>query len=221
LRSSVTATDLDTLRSLLAGGVIAPCALAPSPGQLLTAGTLMWPWEHSNRVLHEWRGWIAAAPDTVTSAARIIRAPDLAGIARALRGRAFVAVDVAIEGAAADARLVPLRRMQPELDTVAPVSAEALLARHAPVEGERAIGEYVTLRALPAAAVDALVAAAGPTSRTELVSAEVRNLGGARFAIAAIGIAGGDEQAERVRVALEQLVRRLAPWAESSAAREA
>jgi hypothetical protein len=44
------------------------------------------------------------------------------------------------------------------------------------------------------------------------VSAELRHLGGADFAVAGIGVAGDPDEAARVRIGLEQLARRLAPW---------
>ena len=137
MRSSVSATDLDALRAAIGGGVVLPYALALAPPPALSAGTLMWPWEHAHRVLHEWRSWTRAAAEDVTSVARLVRAPHLAGVARSLRGRSFVAVDVAIAGApgVAAARLAALRRLGPEVDTVAPASAQELLARHAADRG--------------------------------------------------------------------------------------
>ena len=71
---------------------------------------------------------------------------------------------------------------------------------------------HLRLAALTADGVDALLAAAGPGSRTEVLSAELHHLAGT-FALAAVAAAGDAEQAERVRIALAQLERRLAPWA--------
>jgi hypothetical protein len=214
VRSSVSSADLDALRTAIGGGVVLPYALALAPAQPLTAGTLTWPWEHAHRVLHEWRTWTRAVADDVTSVARLVRAPHVAGVPAALRGRSLVVVDVAITGepGVAAARLAGLRRLDPEADTVAPVAAEELLARQVPRTGVHAIGEHLLLRELPAAAVDAFIAFAGPGSRTPLVSAELRHLGGAELAVAGIGVAGDPDEAERVRISLEQLVRRLAPW---------
>jgi hypothetical protein len=214
VRSSVSATDRRALQAALGGGVVPAAALTLAPSASLTAGTLRWPWEHARRVLHEWREWAIRAPGEVTSVARLVRAPHVAGVERSLRGRAVVAVDVAIAGdpAAAAGRLAALRRLEPELDTVAPVSVRELLARNAPAGGVRAIGEQLVLRTLPAAAVDAFVAAAGPGSGSELVAAELRRLGGREFAVVGLGIAADAEQAARVRIGLEQLARRLAPW---------
>jgi hypothetical protein len=214
MRSSVTAGDLETLRAAIGGGVV-PFALALGDESRLVAGTLMWPWEHSHRVLHEWRSWSGAAGGEVTSVARIVRVPWLPGVAPALRGRGFVAVDVALLGdpSAASRRLAALRRLGPELDTVAIVSRSELLARcPAPGGGASAIGAHVLLRELPVAALDAFLAAAGPNSRSELVAAELRHLGDGEYAVAGIGVAGDVEQAQRIRIGLARLERRLAPW---------
>ncbi len=152
VRSSVSTSDLDALRTAIGGGVVLPYALALAPAQPLTAGTLTWPWEHAHRVLHEWRTWTRAVADDVTSVARLVRAPHVAGVPAALRGRCLVVVDVAItaEPGVAAARLAGLRRLDPEADTVAPVAAEELLARQVPRTGVHAIGEHLLLRELPA-----------------------------------------------------------------------
>jgi hypothetical protein len=218
VRSSVPTADLDGLRAALGSGVVLPYSLALAPAQPLTAGALTWPWEHAHRVLHRWRSWTHAVGDDVTSVARLVRAPHLAGVAPSLRGRAFVTVDVAIAGEPGIARLADLRRLEPEADTVALVSARELLSRQPPVEGTRAIGEHTLLRALPAPALDAFIAAAGPGSGSELVAAELRHLGGDQFAAVGLGVAADPEQAERVRIGLAQLARRLAPWADAPAA---
>ena len=212
MRSSVSAADLETLRAAIGDGVVLP--YGPAPAAWLTAGTLMWPWEHAQRVLHEWRAWAHALPEQDASVARLLRAPHIAGVAPALRGRSLVAVDVAIAAAPAAAaeRLAALRRLGPELDTVAAVRGEELLARHRAREGAAAIGAHVLLRELPPPAIDALIAAAGPGSGSELVAAELRRVGGSEFAVAAIGVACDPEQAQRVRIGLERLSRRLAPW---------
>jgi len=214
MRSSVSAADLDSLRAAVGAGVVPPYALAPGAAGVLTAGTLMWSWQHAHRVLLAWRTWVPEMPDDGASVARILRAPHLAGVAPALRGRGIVGIDVAIPGAPALAarRLAALRRLGPEFDSVAAESADELLARRPPLERPQAIGEHVLLRELPEPAVDAFIAAVGPGSGTELVAAELRHLGGSQFAVVALGVPGPGEQAERVRIALDQLVRRLAPW---------
>lgn len=218
--TSTHTLHLDALRAAIGGGVVAPLELVLQPAAQLTAGRLTWSWEHGHRVLHAWRTWTAELPADVTTVARLVRVPHLPGVAPALRGRAVVAVDVALLGEPARAaeRLAPLRRLEPELDTVAPVPVADLLARRDgdAVEGARAIGEHVVLSELPAAAVDAFVAVAGPGSRTPLVSAELLHRGRTDYAMVGVGVAADDDEEQRVRIGLEQLVRRLAPWAAGS-----
>ncbi|HTE63363.1 MAG TPA: hypothetical protein VK631_23610 [Solirubrobacteraceae bacterium] len=192
------------LRTLRAAAVTESGAVVPLP--FLTAGTLVWPWEHVHRVLHEWRLWIGGAGGVVTSSARVLRTPRRAPV---------VAIDVAIAGesdAAAD-RLAALRRLEPAADTVRigpPTTLRPAIER-VPA-GMAPITAHLRLRELPALAIDAFTAAAGPDSRSELLAAELHHLGGA-YALAAVGAARDAEEAVRVRIGLDDLVRRLAPWA--------
>jgi hypothetical protein len=199
--SSTRRLDLRTLRP---AAVTAAGAVEPLPH--LTAGTLLWPWAHAHRVLHEWRLWLEGAGDVVGSSAALLRTPG---------ARPLVAVDLALAGepgAAAD-RLAPLRRLAPDADTVRlgpPAVLRPALARVP--SGTAPLTAHLRLRELPAAAMDAFVAAAGPASGSELIAAELHHLGGA-YALAAVGAARGPDEAERVRIGLDQLVRRLSPWA--------
>jgi len=195
MRSTARTLDPRALRAATVaadGGAIAPLGS-------LTAGTLTWPAEHAHRVLHEWRAWALQTPGIVRTAGRIVRAPGRAPV---------VALDVAVT---ADV-LAPLRRLEPARDTVAaaPVAAIALLPE--PVAPRyRPITRGARLRALPGAAVDALVRAAGPESRSELLVVELARTGGA-WTVVATGPGRDPEQAERVQIALERLDRALAAW---------
>lgn len=190
------------LRTLRAATVTADGAVVPLP--FLTIGTLTWPWEHAHRVLHEWRALTAGAIDAV-STARLVRPP---------RGRPTVAIEVALAGAPelVAGRLAPLRRLDPEFDTIRAGAPAALrpAVNHVPA-GMAPITAHRRLGGLPAAAVDAFVAAAGPGSRSELLSAELHHLGGA-YVLAGIGAAADPHGAERVRISLTEVERRLAPW---------
>jgi hypothetical protein len=185
--------DLRTLRAATVGptGAITPL-------EALAAGTLSWPWEHAHRVLHEWRLWAEETPGLVRGAARILRMP----------GRApCVAIDLAVVGDP----LAPLRRLAPSADTVRSGPPVAI-APVTPVAPSLApISSGARLRSLPPAAVDALVRAVGPESRSELVVVELARAGGA-WTVAATGPGRDPEQAERVRIALERLDRALAAW---------
>jgi hypothetical protein len=191
--STTRPLDLRTLRAATVGpaGTVTPLAE-------LTTGTLSWPWEHAHRVLHEWRLWALETAGVVRTAARIVRMP----------GRApYVAIDVAVAGDP----LAPLRRLAPAADTVRRGPAAALMTPAPVPPWLLPVTSGVRLRSLPPAAVDALVRAAGPESRSELVVLELARAGGA-WTVTATGPARDPEQAERVQVAFEGLHRALAAW---------
>lgn len=198
--SSARRLDLSTLWT---ASVTEQGAVVPLPH--LTAGTLTWPWQHAHSVLHEWRRWIDRSDGVVTSAARLLRAPGR---------RPIVAVELAVAGEpeVAGRRLEPLRRLEPEHDTVRLSSPAPLPPAVGLVPaGTQPITAHRRLRTLPAGAVDAFLAATGPASGSDLLAAELHHLGGT-YALAAIGAAADPEEVERVRIGLDVLERRLAPW---------
>jgi FAD/FMN-containing dehydrogenase len=148
----------------------------------IQAGGLFWPWEEAERVLGAWRRWTAGVPAEVTSMARLLQLPPLPSVPEPLRGRAFVNVQAAVTGTPdeAAALLAPLRELGPELDLFGPATPAELLRIHGDPEGPTpGLVEHTLLDELPAAAVDALVAVAGPGTGSPLVSVELRHLGGA------------------------------------------
>jgi FAD binding domain len=197
----------------------------------LYAGALFFPIGRAADVLHAWRAWTGAVPDEVTSLGRILRLPPLPEIPEPLRGRAFALVEAAFLGdAAAGSELLgPLRRLGPELDTFAMIPAPALQQLHMdpdqPVPNQ---GDGAFLADLPATAIDALVALAGPDADTPLLSVEVRHLGGAlarpapgggaqpdigaRYAMFAGGFTPTPELVGLVRAHAHAVKDALAPW---------
>jgi len=152
------------------------------PVRELYAGVLFFPIQRAAEVLHAWRAWTGTVPDEVTSIGRIMRFPPLPEVPEPLRGRAFALIEAACLGdAGTGAELIqPLRRLGPELDTFATIPAPGLQQVHMdpdqPVPGW---GDGAFLADFPAAAIDALLAVAGPDADTPLASVEVRHLGGA------------------------------------------
>jgi FAD/FMN-containing dehydrogenase len=163
-------------------GVVTALEMRLYPVAELYAGDLFFPIERAAEVLRAWREWTATVPDDVTSLGHILRLPPLPEVPEPLRGRAFAIVEVACLGdAGTGAELIgPLRRLGPELDTVAMIPASALgglnMDPPQPAAGE---GDGAFLADFPAAAIDALVAVAGPDAETPPDSVEVRHLGGA------------------------------------------
>jgi hypothetical protein len=77
-------------------------------------------------------------------------------------------------------QLAPLRALRPELDTFDDVAAGSVARLHLDPEAPTAVyANSVLLADLPDRAVEALVAAAGPDSGSELLFVELRQLGGA------------------------------------------
>ena len=163
-------------------GVVTALEMTLHPVRDLYAGVLFFPIQRASQVLHAWREWTGTVPDEITSIARIMRFPPLPEVPGHLRGRGFMLVEAACLGdAAAAAELLrPLRRLVPETDTFTTMPAPALSQLHMdpdqPVANQ---GDGVLLADLPAAAIDVLLALAGPDIETPLASVEIRHLGGA------------------------------------------
>lgn len=134
-------------------------------------------------VLHAWREWAQHLPESVTTSAALRQLPPLPHVPPPLAGRMTVAVRLAVPGSAgeAEALLAPLRSVAtPVLDGVGVLPLDGLDAIHSdpkdPVPSQDTAG---LLRELPAAAIDALLAVAGPDSGSPLAVVDLRQLGGA------------------------------------------
>jgi hypothetical protein len=212
---------LQALRAVLDGVAAHPAAIADPglarsvfPTANVTTGALLWPAGHAHRVLHEWSLWTRTVPADVTSTARLVRFPRLHGVPAALRGRALVAVEVAIPGEpwVAQGRLAPLRRLAPEIDTVVLGCADDVPAAHLALElPASASGRHIPLSTVDADVVEAFLAAAGPASGAAIASAELRHLG-TGYAASAASRATTEEDASRLEVRLDLIAERLAPW---------
>ncbi len=146
------------------------------------AGMLVWDGTHAERVLRAWARWAREAPDAATTVAKLVQAPDEPWLPPAVRGRHLVVVDGAVVGdpEAAAQVLAPLRALRPEIDTFGVVPAASLADLHLEPEAPTASSaDSVLLADLPDAAIEALVAGAGPGSGSRLLFVEVRHLGGA------------------------------------------
>lgn len=147
----------------------------------VVAGTMFWPIERAEEVLQTWAEWTAEVPDSVTSVGRVLRFPPLPDLPPFLSGRSFVVVEAAIleSPERVEELLAPLRELGPEIDTVHPQQTSELLQLHMDPPGPTpGFGDGMTLTELPPAAVRAFLAAVGPDASTELITAEIRHLGG-------------------------------------------
>ncbi|WP_238010087.1 FAD-binding oxidoreductase [Dactylosporangium sp. AC04546] len=200
-------------------GVVTAVEFELFPIERAYAGLLVWDWTHAERVLPAWVSWAADAPDEITTALRMVQLPEPPA---PLPGRQLVVIDGATLGD--PGVLAPLRALGPSLDTFATVPAEHLIRLHMDPEGPTpGVSRSALLGPLPPAALDALLAAAGPRSGNPLmVPAELRQLGGTlrrpaagggalpcvegEFLLFSGGLAGPAD-AERV-------VEAMRPWAE-------
>jgi FAD/FMN-containing dehydrogenase len=163
-------------------GVVTAMEIALYPYTEVYAGSMWWPWERSAEVLHRWRDWTETAPEEATTSARIMQMPPMEQVPEFLRGRSWVTIDGAVLGDRAYGAevMAALRELGPEIDTFDMVPPVVLSRIHGDPEGPMpALAEHRLLRDLPAEAVDAFLAVAGPDSGSGLLMAEIRHLGGA------------------------------------------
>ncbi len=146
------------------------------------AGALFFPVERAGEVLHAWHEWTATAPDEVTSVARLMSFPPLPVIPEPLRGKHFAIVEAVALLPEADATeaLAPIRSLGPAMDTFATQPPAGISGLHMdPPDPAPYAGAGMLLDELPGAAIDALLAAVGPDSPSQLLSVELRHDGGA------------------------------------------
>jgi hypothetical protein len=146
------------------------------------AGMLFFPWDRASDVLHAWLEWTRTVPEEVTSVGRVLQLPPFEHLPPQLRGRQFAAVDAVVIGDERSGRelLEPLRRLGPEIDSFAMRPPQAIAELHMdPREPVPSVSDSVMLGDLPAAAIDRLIAVAGPGSGSTLAVTDLRHLGGA------------------------------------------
>jgi FAD/FMN-containing dehydrogenase len=196
------------------------------------AGMLVWDWNRSDEVVRRWVAWSADAPDAVTTSLRLLQLPPIPDIPEPFRGRKLVVIDGAVlaEDAKAEQILAPLRELGPEMDTFARVPTDQLVRLHMDPEGPTpAVTGHSLLTGLPTDAVDAFLAAAGPASQSQVMVAELRQLGGvlargsetpsalsgftAPYALFAVSVAPTPEIAAFLRAQCDDIVAAMTPWA--------
>jgi FAD/FMN-containing dehydrogenase len=146
------------------------------------AGMLMWDQAHAERVLRRWADWALDAPDCVTTSFRMLNLPPMPELPEIVRGRQLVVIDGAVlaEDERAEEILADLRALEPELDTFARVPAASLVRLHMDPEGPTpAVSASTLLDGLPEPAIESFLALTGRGSGSTLLTAELRQLGGA------------------------------------------
>jgi FAD/FMN-containing dehydrogenase len=163
-------------------GVVTAIEFDLYPIEQVYAGTLFFPYERASEVLHAWHEWTHNTPDEVTSTAKLLQFPPLPEIPEMVRGKSFTVLSAAYLGdEAAGAELIqPLRELGPAMDTFSMMPPVGLseLAMDPPDPVPYASASQI-VGDMPGAAIDDLVAAAGPGSGSQLVAVELRQTGGA------------------------------------------
>jgi FAD/FMN-containing dehydrogenase len=212
-------------------GVVTAIEFVLYPAPDVYGGAMLWPWERAAEVLERYVAWCRTAPDAISTSARLLQVPPLPDLPEAVRGRNFIAIDGAYLGdpAAASEVLAPLRALEPDIDMFGPIPAAALSHIHMdpeqPVPGH---GDGMLLDDLTPAAIEALVAVAGPGSGSPLLAVELRQLGGAlsvppaehgalakvdgAFALFAVGMAMDEAAGAAVAAHVERVVEAMDPW---------
>ncbi len=164
-------------------GIVTEIEIALHPVARLYGGGIFFPGEASPQLLHAWREWVGSLPDEASTSIALLRLPPDPALPAPLQGAFVTHLRFAHLGAADEgaALLAPMRAVaEPIADMVDEMPCAAIDAIHAdPTEPMPIWDDSATLSALPAEAVDALLAVAGPGVETPLIMAELRQLGGA------------------------------------------
>ncbi|MCW0215620.1 MAG: FAD-binding oxidoreductase [Pseudonocardia sp.] len=195
-------------------------------------GAVFFPAESAADVLHAWREWAPGLPEDTTTSVALLRLPPDPALPEPLRGRfvvslRFVHLGSAEEGAAL---LAPMRAVAPPLmDLVAEMPYPAVDAVHMdPTDPMPMWDRGAAVSALPAEAIDAILAVAGPDVAAPLAMVEIRLLGGAlaraprvpnavtgrdaAFSVFTVGVLAGPP-VEVVAASTAAVVDAVGPWA--------
>jgi len=146
-------------------------------------GSVLFGADDAAAVLHTWRQWAPTVPEDTTTSVALLRLPPDPALPEPVRGRFVVAVRFTHLGDAAEgeALFAPIRAAgAPLMDMVAEMPYPAIDAVHMdPTEPMPVWDRGCAISALPAEAVDALLAVAGPQAEVPLAMVELRLLGGA------------------------------------------
>jgi hypothetical protein len=147
------------------------------------AGAMFFPFERASEVMHTWHELVAAGlPDEITTVARVYQFPPIPDLPEFLAGKSFTVVQAAYLGNEGDGAelLRPLAELGPDMNTFGMVAPAAL--GYLAMDPEDPVPAESSARIIAGAnenTIDALLGAAGPGSGSQLVSVELRSMGGA------------------------------------------
>nr|BFE87427.1 FAD-binding oxidoreductase [Planobispora longispora] len=213
-------------------GVVTSMTIDLFPVTSLYGGGLYYAAEDAARVLHAYRDWVGALPESVTTSVAMLRLPPAPELPEPLRGRFVVHLRFACVGEdqEAEALLAPMREAaQPIFGAVGRMPYTEIDVVHSdPVDPMPTCERGALLRELTEETVEAMLAAAGPAAEVPLAIVELRQLGGAlarepeepnavggrdaAFCLLVIGAPVPELMDTVVPACVQATVEALAPW---------
>lgn len=241
LRTVTADSEPDLFWGLRGGGgnlgIVTSLTVDLVPVTTMYAGGMFYAAEQVPAVLRAWCEWSPGLPEHINTSVAILRLPPHDDVPEVLRGGPVAHVRfcaVAADGGPVDVRaasdaLAPMRAAAPVLlDSMAEGPYAGIDRVHMDPEGPIPFWQRgALLRDLDAAAIDALLAVAGPGIDVPLVVCELRRLGGALarpprvdnaiggrdagHLVSAVGVCA-PEIAAAARTAVDEVMAALAPW---------
>lgn len=218
-------------------GVVTAIEIALFPASRVCTGAAFWPIRHAEQLLWRWRVWTVDAPKQATTSLQILTLPPLPEIPPELTAGPVLCVDGAVLGTdgtdpqwEADDLLSRLRAVAPPLlDTWQVTEPAAVLDAHMDPEDPVAIlGDHMMLDEISDDGAAAFLSAVGEGSGSPLISASLRQLGGAfatrdpnggalshldgRYAYSGAGVATDADTASDITRHCEKVRVALRPW---------
>ena len=197
------------------------------------AGSVIYPAdERSSEIIHSYFQWAPALPNDVTSIVRFLQLPPLPQIPEPLQDRPLITLGACYAGPESEgAELVqPIRELgEPVMDTFQTMPPSGLPAVHMePEEPVPGLVDTASLREAPQEAIDTFIETAGPDSGSPLLSAELRQCGGAlaepaegagalshldaEYVFCGIGMPMSPEMGEAINQHMDTVRNALEPW---------
>lgn len=235
IRDVTPAGEPDLYWAVLGGkgnfGIVTDIEFELMPVPRFYGGGIFFPASATADVLHAWREWAPTLPEDASTSVALLRLPPDPALPEPLRGQFVTHVRFTYLGdtEAGAALLTPMRAVaEPLLDLVDELPYAAVDAVHMDPTDPMPIWDRGTgLAELPAAAVDAVLAAAGPAADVPLTMVEIRLLGGAigrqpavpnavtgrdaAFSLFILGVLAG-QPVEVVAAATAAVVEAVLPW---------
>jgi hypothetical protein len=201
------------------------------------AGSVIYPAdEGSSAIINRYFEWAEVLPDDVTSIVRFLHLPPLPQIPEPLQDRPLITLGACYAGTDPEGAelMQPIRELgEPVMDTFQVMPPSGLPAVH--MEPEEPVPGFVyttSLREAPQDAIDSFIETAGPDSGSPLLSAELRQCGGAlrkpadgagalshldaEYVFCGIGLPMSPEMGAAINERIDTVCEALEPWSTGS-----